>query len=161
MYHVPPGLDGVADGQVDGGAQEERRLADRLARVHRARVLRLRQQRHAKVDRDVGEAGDFVIARPTFVSVVLYVLPYKSRLPAREQLAVGEEHRFFDGGPASALHKRALNLTNVNGRVQTLAQVHDDVGTQRLEVSCQQIHLYFGRRHAEREICKYRVRLCM
>ncbi len=40
------------------------------------------------------------------------------------------------------LNKAAFDLANVNGRVDRRADIHDNVGAQRLEVASQSVQLY-------------------
>ena len=45
------------------------------------------------------------------------------------------------------MHKSALNLANVNGWIQRIAHVHDNVNAQQSVVARQAVQLHFGAAH--------------
>ncbi len=56
------GLDGLPDGEEDGGGQEERRLTDALRGVNGLWVGRATQQGHVELVGDVAKGRNFVSA---------------------------------------------------------------------------------------------------
>ena len=79
---------------------------------------------------DIGGSGNFVSARAPC-----------------QQFAVSAPHQFFGGEPAQALYKAALNLPDVQRRVQRIPDVVQDVHAQQFVLARQGVdgHLAAGR----------------
>ena len=109
-FCCPERRDRVADRLAHGDREHQRRLAHRLAAVHRPALRRLRQERHVELGRRVAEGRDLVGARRV-----------RQEAPAivPEQLLARQ--------PAHALHERALDLPAIDARVQRVAHVVEDV----------------------------------
>ena len=139
------GLEGVADGEEDGGAHEERGFADAAGALDGPEVLPLDvfEQSDVHLLRDVAEAGDLVGPRP-----------------AGEELARGAVPQgLFGGEEALALDVGALDLAVVDGRVDAAPDVHLDVGPQRCPVARQRVDQHLGRGHPLREVEEHLARV--
>mmetsp|Transcript_21226 Transcript_21226/g.48993 ORF Transcript_21226/g.48993 Transcript_21226/m.48993 type:complete len:297 (+) Transcript_21226:98-988(+) len=123
--------DGLADGEKDGGCQEERRLADRLGRVHRERIVGVVEQCDTHVDGRVVERRDFVSTRTLGEEVPG---PDPRVLPVAERKLLGRQ-------PAKTLDKCTFDLPDVNGRVDGVSDVHYDVGPEDSRVAGETIDL--------------------
>mmetsp|Transcript_10032 Transcript_10032/g.28952 ORF Transcript_10032/g.28952 Transcript_10032/m.28952 type:complete len:277 (-) Transcript_10032:1799-2629(-) len=127
----PGAADGLLDGDEDGCAAEEGRLAHRLAAREALGMGGLLQQTHAHVSWDIAGEWWFVFPR-----------------------AVGEEAagRLVDDHllarvEADAHDQRALSLPDVNQRIQTLAAVVEHLAVVDAPLPCQHVdlHLTHGR----------------
>lgn len=94
------------------------------------------EQRHAEVHRNVLLENYKIIEEASKRHVEsITCLETRDLVIARtagEELAVLEEDDVLHGGPAEALDKGALDLTNVDGRTQRIAEVHHDVAPEDL-----------------------------
>mmetsp|Transcript_74412 Transcript_74412/g.194084 ORF Transcript_74412/g.194084 Transcript_74412/m.194084 type:complete len:201 (+) Transcript_74412:89-691(+) len=134
--------DRLARGQEGRGAQKERRLAHRAGRMYGRGVRAVLEQRHPHVYGHVVERGNLVCPRSSREE--------GTRLKPRELVAAPDH--LLQHGPPDALHKGALDLSNVYRWVQTVSQIHEDVCAQYAHIPCQTVDLYLGTSCTIREI---------
>src|SRR6266850_12096 len=70
----------------------------------------------------------------------------------RQQLALIIPFQFLSREPAHALHETALDLSAIDGFVDRVAGIMEDVGSQNAMHPGETIHLDFGHRRAASEI---------
>ena len=99
------------------------------------RVFAVLNQRDAQITGHITDRRDFVAGRAI-----------------GEQFALVVPHQFFAGEPAHALHKTALNLADINGRIQRRAHVMQNVGAQQAVFAGQRIHQHFTAGRAVGEV---------
>src|SRR5215471_5964582 len=128
--------DGVPYGEPNGDRQHQRRLADRLgAEDGRGAVWRVLEQPRIEDRRQVAAAGNFVgrwavSAQPTFA------------IPPQ----------LFGGEPAHSLDECALDLAEVDRRIERATAILDELGTQHARFAGQRIDRNLGGGRAVDEV---------
>merc|ERR1712117_619423 len=141
----PPGFsDGALHGEEDGGGEEEWRFPHRLGGEDGPRVGGAAEETHVELGGDVAEAGDLVGAGPL-----------------RQQVPVGRVHELLHHEQSVTLCKCPFNLPDVDRRVETLPQVHDDVRLEDGVVAGEAVDLDHGAAGAVGGVVKPSPAVCL
>ena len=132
---VAPGCNRIAQRFVNADGQHEGWLAHRLAAPHVVFAIGLGPQIHLEVRRDVASGRDLVGT---------------GRVGGKVPLVV--PHQLLGGQPAHALHKSAFDLTDVDGGVDAVSHVVEDVDFQHAAFAGQGVDGHFGARSAIAEV---------
>lgn len=111
--------DGVLDGKEDGRPQKEGWLPHSLGGIDGLLVGAVTEQGHSELGGDAAEGRDLVGAGAAGVQDPVWGVV---------QLLQSEE--------AKALDKRPFHLSNIDGGIQTGANIHDNVCAEVLMISC-------------------------
>lgn len=111
--------DGILDGKEDGGSQEEGWLPNSLGCIDGLLVGAVTEQGHSELDGDAPKRRDLVGAGA-----------------AGEQAPFGGVVQLLYGEEAHALDKCPFHLSDIDGRVQTGADIHDNVCANVLMIPC-------------------------
>ena len=97
-----------------------------LRRVYCTNIGTSSQQRNVEFFRNVVSWWYFVVGRT-----------------ASDDEAIGCKKRFFQSEQTEALNKTSLDLADVNGRIDTLAQIHDDIRPHNFVIARQTVDFNF------------------
>ena len=115
-------VDRVEDRRIDGDRQHQRRLADRLRAIDARRRIRPHVEPRVEDRRHVGGDRDLV-----------------GRRRVGGQPSLGVVDQLFGRQPAHALDEAALDLADVERRIDRGADVVQEVGAQDLHLAGQRV----------------------
>mmetsp|Transcript_126259 Transcript_126259/g.299792 ORF Transcript_126259/g.299792 Transcript_126259/m.299792 type:complete len:299 (-) Transcript_126259:1071-1967(-) len=110
--------------------------------MDRIGIRRILDQGHTHIHRRVVEGRDLVGAGAAGEA--------HPRLQPRELAAA--PHRLLNGGPTEALGESALDLAYVNGRIQAVPNVHENVCSEYPHIARQHVNLHLRAGCAEGEV---------